>query len=275
MEIYGIVCLNGVFLPPGEASVPVTDRGVLYGMGIFETIRVSGGSPRMTERHLSRLYTSAGELGFEIPFGRDQIARMIDRTATENGLREGGLRLTVTAGGDTAAPNVFITARNSPYTGDQYRSGIRAGFSSIRRNENSPLVKHKTLNYFENIMAKREAAAEGWGEALLLNIPGNLSEGSVSNVFLVNRGKVVTPHLQSGILPGVMRRRVIEACALLKLPLEERTVSPGELFLAGECFVTNSLMGVMPVTSVGASVVGNGSPGIITRALTEAIDDGI
>lgn len=272
METYGIVCLNGTFLPAGEASVPVTDRGVLYGMGIFETIRVSGGSPRLLERHLSRLFASAGELGLVIPCGRDQMARMIEQTASENGLREGGLRLTLTAGGDSAAPNVFIAARNSPYTGDQYRSGIKAGFSSIRRNEYSPLVKHKTINYYENMMVRREAAAAGWGESLLLNISGNLSEGPVSNVFLVSRGKVVTPDLHSGILPGVMRQRVIEACAALQLPLEERTVSPGEFFPAGECFVTNSLMGVMPVTSVGASVVGNGIPGIVTRALTAAIE---
>ncbi|MCL6610901.1 MAG: aminotransferase class IV [Peptococcaceae bacterium] len=271
MEAGGIICFNGEYLPAGEAAVPAADLGVLYGMGIFETVRVSRGRPGMMDRHLSRLFASAGELGLEVHFSREEIDRMARRTAAENRLEEGGLRITLTAGGEISRPCLFVTARKSPYRREQYRYGIRAGFSSVRRNKDSPLVRHKTLNYFENILARREARAAGWDEALFLNNSGGLAEGSVSNIFLVVRGKVITPHPESGLLPGITRGRVIEACAALQIPVEERTVSPGELFRAGECFVTNSLMGVMPVTSIGGAPVGNGRPGEITRLIAGSL----
>ncbi len=271
MEIGSVVCLNGEFVPAREAAVPVDDRGVLYGMGIFETIRVSGGIPALTDLHLSRLFASARELGLEVPFGQPEISRMILRTAKENGMDRGGLRLTLTAGGISARPCVFITARKTPYRPDQYRDGIRAGFSSIKRNRHSPLVRHKTLNYFENMLARGEAAAHGWGEAFLLNNSGSLAEGSVSNIFLVGKGVVVTPDLQSGLLPGITRQRVIEFCSGVRLRVEERPVMPDELSRAGECFITNSLMGVMPVVQVGGAVIGNGRPGEITGIIMDAL----
>ncbi len=273
MEIGTIVCLNGEFIPVRQAAIPVTDRGVLYGMGLFETIRVSGGSPRLLDLHLSRLFASAGELKLEVPFGKEEIAGLIRRTAAENRMERGGIRLTLTAGGESGRPSILITARNSPYRLDQYRAGIRAGFSAIKRNQSSPLVRHKTLSYYENVLARREAGAAGWDEAIFLNTSGNLAEGSVSNIFLVFGEKVVTPDLQSGLLPGITRRRAIDACAAIGLPLEERTVRPEELSQAGECFVTNSLMGVMPVASIGGMVVGSGRPGGITRIIMAALED--
>ncbi len=268
----GTVCINGKYLRAGEAAVNVRDRGVLYGMGLFETIRVSGGRPRLVDRHLGRLFSSAGELGLEVPYGQGDIYEMIRRTAAENGMDRGALRLTLTAGGEDCAPSIFIQSRTSPYREEHYRRGLRAGFASLRRNEKSPLVRHKTLNYYENMLARREAAEAGWGEAIFLNTAGNLAEGAVSNLFLVNRGKVITPGLENGLLPGITRWRVMEACAILKVPVEERTIIPDELIRAGECFVTNSLMGVMPVVRVGDAAIGGGRPGEITLAVGEALE---
>lgn len=272
MQIGGTICLNGRYLPAREAAVSALDRGLLYGMGLFETIGVYGGSPADPDRHLSRLFASARELGLEVPFSQGDLAGMVRRTAVENGLERGGVRLTLTAGTDPGGPVVSIAARESPYRPDQYLEGIRAGFSSIRRNQHSPLVRHKTLNYLENILARREAGSAGWGEAFFLNTLGNLAEGAVSNIFLVKGGKVVTPDLASGVLPGITRRRVIEACAGAGLPVEERVVRPAELIRSGECFVTNSLMGVMPVVLVGEAVVGDGRPGRVTRAIMAVLE---
>ncbi|MFZ5634918.1 MAG: aminotransferase class IV [Bacillota bacterium] len=267
MEAGGVICLNGEFVPAGEAVISAVDQGVLYGVGLFETIRVAGGRPRLLDRHLSRLFASAGELGLEVPFGQEELAGMASRTAEENGMAGGGLRLTLTAGGAFSRPAVFITARKSPYREDQYRTGIRAGFSTIKRNNRSPLVRHKTLNYFENIMARREAVAAGWDEAIFLNTSGDLAEGSVSNIFLVDRGKVITPHLQSGLLPGITRRRVLELCTSMQVPVKERRVDPAELARAEECFITNALVGVMPLTRVGDIIIGSGAPGEVTRMI--------
>lgn len=272
MNVGSVACLNGKYLPARNAVVPAGDEAVLYGMGLFETIRVAGGRPRLTERHLCRLLSSAGELGLEVPFGAGEISEMIFRTAAENAMDTGALRLTLTAGGAAFRPSVFIQARTSPYGGDQYRNGILTGISAIRRNEKSPLVKHKTLNYFENILARREARSAGWDEAIFLNTSGNLAEGAVSNIFLVDRGKVVTPGPESGLLPGITRRRVIEALASMGIPVEERTVGPGELLKAGECFITNSLMGVMPVVRIGSTEIGNGRPGEIAGMIIDALE---
>lgn len=272
MKTKGIVCLNGRYLPAAEAAIPAGDRGVLYGMGIFETIRVAGGVPRFLDRHLSRLFRSAGDLGLEVPFGESEISLMARGTASENRMGEGALRLTLTAGGEGVRPGLFVTARENSYTPDQYRDGIRAGFSSVRKNELSPLARHKTLNYFENIIARREAGAAGWGEAFFLNTSGYLAEGAVSNIFLVAGGTVVTPDPASGLLPGITRERVIEACLREGIKVEERAVLPAELHRAGECFITNSLMGVLPVIRVGDTLVGSGGPGAVTRLIASSMD---
>jgi branched-subunit amino acid aminotransferase/4-amino-4-deoxychorismate lyase len=272
MDGGGIICVSGNYVQAREAAVPAADEGFLYGMGLFETIRVVGGRPRLLDRHLARLFNSAGELGMNIPFGPSEIAGMVCRTAEANRLLSGGLRLTLTAGGPLAGPNIVIQARSLTYREGQYKNGVRAGFASFRRNESSPLVKHKTLNYYENILARREARAAGWEEALFLNTSGNLAEGSVSNIFLVDGEKVVTPSLQCGLLPGITRQQVIEICAAMQVPVEERTVCPGELAGAGECFITNSLMGVMPVIRAGETVIGNGTPGRVTGMLMAELE---
>ena len=267
-----IVCLNDRYIPAGEAAVPAADQGLLYGMGIFETVRVSGELPRLVGLHLTRLLKSAGELGLEVPYSPGAIEEMLYRTAQKNSIKEGGLRLTLTAGGGQCRPSLLVQSREQTYGKEMYRCGIRAGFASFRRNESSPLVRHKTLNYYENIMARRLADSSGWGEALFLNCSGNLAEGSVSNVFLVRDGRVITPEAGSGLLPGITRRRVLEACASLKIPLEERVVRPGELYGAGECFLTNSLMGVMPLTLLESTPIGSGAPGEITRLVASELE---
>lgn len=272
METAKIVCLNNRYLPAGEAAVPAADQGLLYGMGIFETVRVSGELPRQVGLHLSRLLRSAGELGLEVPYSLGAIEEMLYRTAQKNSMAEGGLRLTLTAGGGQCRPSLLVQPRDQTYGKEMYRRGIRAGFSPLVRNERSPLVRHKTLNYYENIIARRLASSSGWGEALFLNCSGNLAEGSVSNVFLVRDGRVITPEAGSGLLPGITRRRVMDACASLKIPLEERVVRPGELYGAGECFLTNSLMGVMPLTLLENTPIGNGVPGEITRLLASEME---
>lgn len=272
MDTINIVCLNGEYLAAGEAAVPVGDEGLLYGMGLFETIRLYGGSPRLADLHLSRLADSAGRLGLGIPFKLSEIEEMLYRTAEKNGIEEGGLRLTLTAGSAQCRPSLLVQARVQAYGEEMYRDGIRVGFAPFSRNEKSPLVRHKTLNYFENIMARRLASASGWGEALFLNSAGKLAEGSVSNIFLVNRGRVIAPDGNSGLLPGITRRRVINVCVTLEIPLEERVVDPEELYRADECFVTNSLMGVMPVIALESSAVGDGKPGKVTRLLSSEME---
>ena len=131
----------------------------------------------------------------------------------------------------------------------RYARGFRMDFSAVRRNETSPLTGHKTLNYGDCILEHRAAAAAGMDERIFLNMRGKLAEGTVSNLFLVSGGRIYTPALSCGLLPGVLRSYLLE-----RYRVEEGEIDPRELENFDECFVTNSLMGVMPVQQLGERV---------------------
>ena len=119
-------------------------------------------------------------------------------------------------------------------------------FSSVRRNETSPLTAYKTLNYGDCILENRRAHGEGMNERIFLNTKGQISEGTVSNIFFVRNGKLYTPDLSCGLLPGILREYLCET-----ENVEETVIYPAELGRYEECFVTNSLMGIMPVKQLG------------------------
>lgn len=119
-------------------------------------------------------------------------------------------------------------------------------FSSVRRNETSPLTAYKTLNYGDCILENRQAHGLGMNERIFLNTKGQISEGTVSNIFFVRNGKLYTPDLSCGLLPGILREYLCET-----ENVEEAVIYPAELGQYEECFVTNSLMGIMPVNQLG------------------------
>lgn len=266
------ICVNGEIVSREEAVIPANDQGLLYGYGLFETMRVLGGRPVFLDKHLRRLENSAAEIGLQIAGGKKRLTAMLKDTIEANRLENGSLRLTVTAGplpGEFAGKgggNVIVTVRpGEPYQEKFYREGFKAGFLKTRRNERSPLVRLKTLNYLENILGRREAARRGWNEGLFLNNAGCLCEGTVSNLFLVFKGKLVTPHVDSGLLPGTVRGVVVELACQMGIGVEERPVLPEELEKAEEAFLTNSLMGVMPLVNINGYSIGSNKPGSLTK----------
>lgn len=269
----GVFCLNGRFLPASRAQISAADQGFLYGYGLFETVLVRGGRPVFLEAHLKRLDAGCAALEVALPFPLETLGRLVHETIKQNVLADGALRLTLSAG---AAPgrapgNLVIFTRPLPYGPRDYERGLAAGWSAYRRNERSPLVKLKTLNYLENLLAKKDARNEGWNEALFLNTAGCVAEGTVSNVFMVHNGQVVTPSPDQGLLPGIMRRTVLKTCLDLGLPVAERPVNPDELTRADECFLTNSLMIVMPLVKINGRPIGNGKPGTITERIRTTV----
>lgn len=269
------LCLNGQFLTASDARISVLDQGFLFGYGLFETILVRGGRPWFLAAHLQRLETGCAALGITLPRPVTEMGNLIRKTIKQNGVLDGALRLTLSAGPapGEAAGNLVIATRPLPYTPLDYQKGFRAGWSSFRRNEQSPLVKFKTLNYLENLLAKREARERGWDEALFLNTAGCVAEGTMSNVFLVKNGRVITPSPDQGLLPGIMRRAVLDVCRRLALVTQERPVFPDELLAADESFLTNSLMEVMPLVEIDRYPIGKGRPGSVTSQVKKAISD--
>jgi len=262
-----IVCLNGRFLPREEAAIPADDRGFLYGFGLFETVLVLAGRPVLWPRHYRRLAAGCRSLGLPAPADPEEL---IQSTVERNGGGDGALRVTWSAGIPGGEGNLVITARPLPHR--DYGRGYRAGWAGARRNETSALVRHKTTCYLENLLAREKARHEGFDEVLFLNTAGRLAEASAGNVFLIRGRRLVTPDEEQGLLPGIVRGLVLELAPAAGLVPEERAVEPRELAAADEVFLTNSLLGVMPLVEVSGQAVGRpGEKTAVLRRLVEQV----
>src|SRR5712691_4232543 len=193
------IYLNDRFVPKEEAVVSVFDRGFLYGDGVFETLRAYRGRIFQLTEHLARLERSAASLSIALPVTREQLADLVRESLTRNQLQDAYLRITVSRGPgeiglDPAlckAPTLVIIAK--PW-----------------RNLPEALPPHvKSLNYLNNILAKMEAKAADAHEALLLNHRGEVTEGTGSNVFVIQEGRLRTPAVESGLLAGITRGVVL------------------------------------------------------------------
>lgn len=257
------VHLNGVLMAAEDARIDPTDRGFTLGDGLYETIAVRGGRVRRLAAHMNRLQAGAKILGLPLPASFEALAARMNETLEANGMTDGTLRLTVTRGPaprglpppPEPAPTVLITAHANGLPPETVAAIIAAG---PRRNEKSPLSRCKHLGDLDALTARMEAEGQGAGEALLLNTADRLAEASTANLFAVVDGGLVTPPVDDGALPGVMRAAVMEG-----LGAEERSLGPNDLMGATEAFLTNSL-GVRALVSVDGQSIADGEPGPVT-----------
>ncbi|MEE8174029.1 MAG: aminotransferase class IV [Dehalococcoidia bacterium] len=273
-----IVYLNGALVPRQEARISPFDRGFLYGYGIFETMRSYNGGVFRLDRHLARLRRSAERLALASELGAYDLEQAIYRTLEANNLADARIRLTVSAGpGERGlAPpaggpiTVLVFAEKLVLPLRAYEQGIRAAITSVRRNSLSPLSRIKATGFLDNLVAYSEAVALGADEAILLNEMGFIAEGSTSNIFLVAKGRLLTPSEASGILPGVTREAVLEVARALGIEAVEGGIPLADLLRAEEAFLTSSVREVLPVTSIDGRPVGRGRPGPVTKKLMAA-----
>ncbi|MEK6726034.1 MAG: aminotransferase class IV [Deltaproteobacteria bacterium] len=268
------VCINGEMVPKDKALVSVFDRGFLYGDGVFETLRIYNGIPFMLDEHMQRLIAGLKTLRFQkLPAGiKVYASKIIEANKVSSGI----LRIAVTRGEIVAGidplpckePTVIITAKEGvPYPEELYLKGFRAVIANIKKDRNSPLCRVKSANFLNHILAKGEATDAGVDDAIMLNYDGFLTETTVSNLFLLKGNTLLTPPVESGILPGVTRRVVIELTGQMGLEVKQREVRPEELYLANEAFLTNSLMEVMPLVEVDKRPIGSSLPGKTTMEI--------
>ncbi|MDO5344817.1 MAG: aminotransferase class IV [Lachnospiraceae bacterium] len=211
------------------------DEGYQFGLGVFETVSVEQGEPLLLDWHLERLHASLEELGIKQTVTETEVRAFL---SSQDGAHH-ALKIMV------SGENKVFTMRRNPYTEESARKGFALVYSGVYRNETSPLVRHKTLNYGDCILEKRRAAGLGADEQIFLNSRGELCEGTVSNIFFAREGRLYTPPVSCGLLPGILRRFILE-----HFPVEERVLKKEDVLQMEECFVTNSLMGVMPVVSL-------------------------
>lgn len=277
--LYGY--LDDRFIPQEDLLIEQANPGFQYGYGVFETIKVSAGQPIWVAEHFQRLKQSAEKLDIGLPVTRQEFSAILSELLCQNDITEGSIKVIVVPverdlmqGDAFFRGRVMITCKKGKqYTEDMYSNGFRVKIvTSVRRNEKSILSNIKSLNFTDNMLAKREVRKAGFDEGIFLNTAGYLAEGTVSNIFWYDGCCLKTPAVSAGILPGIARSKVIQAARSMNIPVREVLAEPAELNTIGEVFLTNSLVGVMPVTTIGNTIVGNGMPGELTWNLVKCIN---
>lgn len=260
-----VVWLNGRLLLAGRAQIDPSDRGLLLGDGLFETMRAVGGIVPLLDRHLARLATAAEVLGLPIPVDESLLADACASLLRANRLSDAGLRLTLTRGPGARgllppadpAPTLLIAAFPAPPALPPARMIVA---EVTRRNQRSPLARLKTLSYLDNMLALREARGAAADDAFMLNTTGEVACATTANVFAIEGGTLVTPPVSDGALPGITRSMVMELAAEIGVACREETLSPERLNGAPGVFLTSSLAGLRPVVGLDGTTVGSGEP---------------
>lgn len=281
------IYLNDRFVEEKDAVVSVFDHGFLYGDGVYETIRSYGNRIFMRDHHLARLQRSADAIGLTLPVPSGGWPHLLheamERNYVGNDQTDAYLRITVSRGaGDIGldpalcpTPTLVIMAKPlHPPTEDTYQRGVALIIAQTRRNLPSALSPQiKSTNFLNNILAKREALAAGAFDSLFLNWEGHLTECTVSNLFFTSQNRLLTPAIACGILDGITRELILQFARELGIPAIEGRFTPHDLLQADECFLSNTSMELMPVTSIDRQTIGAGTPGPLTRQLHKRFRD--
>jgi branched-chain amino acid aminotransferase len=271
----GISWFNGRLIE-GPVSLDPTDRGLTLGDGIFETLAVFNRCPAYLGAHLDRLGGGAEALGITV--SRAKIESGVDELCRAQPHEHGILRITVTRGpgtrglsgsGDT--PTVLMTL--AAWRRGTINAPVRLATSGVRRNIDSPASRHKTLSYADNILAAREAAAKGADDALLLNSQGRVACSTISNVFAIRGATLLTPPLSEGVLPGIVRARLLAVAASARLEAREAILNPDELADCDRIFLTNSIRLVRPVAALDGVPLRQGATASIDSLLAALCEE--
>jgi branched-chain amino acid aminotransferase len=275
-----LIYLDGKLVPREEARVSVFDHGVLYGDGVFEGIRVYDGNIFRLDEHIKRMFESAKTVWLNIPMTEQELQQATIDTVAANGMRDAYIRLVVTRGvGDLGIdpekceiPTVFIiVATISLYPKKFYVEGIPLITASTRRIPMECLdPRIKSCNYMNNILAKIEAKRAGVPEAIMLNHYGRVAECTADNIFIMTDGRLRTPRLTEGALPGVTRGSVLDLASEDGIRTRETILGLHDLYNAEECFLTGTGAEIVPVVQIDGRQIGDGKPGPITKSLSEA-----
>lgn len=280
MQKEQLVYVDGKFVEKSKAVVSVFDHGLLYGDGIFEGIRAYNGSVFRLVDHINRLYDSAKSIRLKIPLTKHEMTEAVLETMRKNQLRDAYIRLVVTRGsGDMGVdpascknPLTFIIAEPmASALGPREPKVVKLMVSSYRRDPvDATSHEIKSLNYMNSILARMEANNAGADDAILLDHRGFVSEGSVTNVFVVKDGKISTPTKAAGILHGITRDRLIRLSSDLGMDVEQRDITPFELTVADEVFLAGTRSEILAVGSISGMKIGTGGAGPLTRQLYQA-----
>ena len=274
--------MNGRIADAASATVQVFDHGFLYGEGVYETLRTYHRVPFLFDRHQERLRRSAALLSLPVPFTDDELlASMRETMAAHRGLEEAYIRVLLTRGvGELTynpaacpVPTTVIIVKPFPHPpAATFTEGIKVALVGVRRNHPAalnPMIKSNNL--INNALAMQEALKSGADEALMCNQAGDVVECSQSNFFIIRDGRLITPPLSAGLLPGITRAFVMELAQEAGLPASEGRVTVEDVHAADEAFITGTTREVTPVVRVDDRSIGTGRPGPIATQLLKAV----
>ncbi len=261
------VWFNGRIVPESEARIPVFDSAYLYGLGVFETMKAERGRILFFPDHFSRMAGNARRIGLKLPLSALWTKREILRTLSKNRLKEAYVRM-ILSRNQFGSPHFVVIARPFvPYPKRCYRQGARLVIAKTVQADTKTMASIKTTSYLTKMLAREEAEKRGADEGVLLNDRGHVTEGASSNIFLVKNGRILTPPLPEGLLPGTRRKLILRLAKKLKIPLREKPLFPKDLRVANEAFITSAVKDVMPVGYFEGKKIGKKAPGPITMRL--------
>jgi branched-chain amino acid aminotransferase len=275
-KLDGVIWMNGEFVPWKEAKIHVLTHGLHYASAVFEGERAYGGRIFKLKQHTERLFFSANELGFEIPYTQEEINEACRETLRRQGLRDGYLRPVAWRGSEMMGVsaqhnriNVAIACWEWPsyFNPEEKLKGIRIDIAKWRRPDPATIpCKAKAAGlYMICTLSKHEAERKGYADALMYDYRGRIAEATGANVFFIKDGEIHTP-TPDCFLDGITRQTVIELAKRRQLKVVERAIMPEEMAGFSECFLTGSAAEVTPVAEIGPYRF---TPGEISKMLME------
>jgi D-alanine transaminase len=268
--------VNGDIMDLEEATIPILDRGFLFGDGIYEVIRIYQGVPFGLDRHLQRLQNSARSIMLNLPHTMGTFEDLILDLVEESGIKEGWVYMQVTRG---VAPRAHAFPENVDPTLVMFVKALpedsggqaKAGASVVKIPDQRWLLCNiKSVSLLANVLAKEQATRMGAYECILHRPDGSVTEGASCNVFAVIDGVVRTHPADNLVLPGITRDYVLEICADEGIPFNESAFSVEDLKGASEIFLTGTVSEITPVVKVDNTIVGDGTPGPVTTRIASA-----
>ncbi|MYL59899.1 D-amino-acid transaminase [Virgibacillus halodenitrificans] len=275
MSVYPIILAQDKFTHRDELNYPYEERGLQFGDGVYEVIRIYNGDYYLLNEHVDRLFRSAEAIKINLSLTKDELKKLLLELLTKNKMTaDGKVYLQVSRGSaprDHVFPlnvpaNMYAYLQDLPRNMENLENGVCTITQRDVRWENCYI---KSLNLLPNVLAKQEAKEQGCYEAIL-HRDGLVTECSSSNAYLVKDGKIHTHPATNNILHGCVRMRVEKFANDLNIPFIEEGFSVEDIAMADEIFLSSSTSEVMPVIKVDNKEINDGKPGTITRKLQDA-----
>ncbi|GLO65534.1 D-amino-acid transaminase [Oceanobacillus kimchii] len=277
MSVYPIILTQSEFRNKDSLNYPFEERGLQFGDGIYEVIRVYEGKYYLFEEHVDRLYRSAEAIKIEIPQSKKEMKELLLQLITKNEMTtDGKVYMQITRGSaprdhifpQSVEPNMYAYIQDMPRNKEALQHGVSTITQPDIRWENCYI---KSLNLLPNVLAKQTAKEQGCYEAIL-HRDGKVTECSSSNVYLVKNGKVYTHPTTNNILYGCVRMAVERFLKDADIELIEDAFLLEDISNADEIFLSSSTSEVTPIVRVDDKAIGDGKPGTITKQLQHAYE---